>query len=191
MSSDTSRAVYARGDRVTLHPVERDDASFLQRNHNDPDVRVPLGHTDPRNEAQIEDGVEEYVEADGNVSLLACVDGGSASDAGGRSDGEPVGVVNARRIHRDRPTLSYWIAPEHQGEGYGTEAVELFLDALFRSYDVHGVEARVFDFNDASQHLLERLGFAQEGRLREARYRDGEYVDELVYGLLKREWLDD
>lgn len=177
MSSD-SRAVYARGDRVTLHPVERDDAAFLQRGHNDPDVRVPLGHTGPRNRAQTEEGVEEYVEADDNVSMLACV------------DGEPVGVVNVRHVHRDRPMLSYWLAPEHQGEGYGGEAVELFLDTLFRDYDVHGVTARVFDFNEPSRALLERLGFEREGRLREARYRRGEYVDELVYGLLKREWLD-
>lgn len=169
-------AVYARGDRVTLRTVERDDAAFIQRGHNDPDVRVPLGHTGPRNQAQIEAGVEEYVESDDNVSLLACV------------DEEPVGVVNARRVHRDRPTLSYWVAPEHQGDGYGPEAVELFLDAFFGEYDVHGVTAHVFEFNDASRALLERLGFQEEGRMREARFRDGEYVDEYIYGLLRREW---
>jgi RimJ/RimL family protein N-acetyltransferase len=179
MSSDVSRAVYARGERVTLHPVERDDAAFVQRGHNDPDVRVPLGHTGPRNQAQTEAGIEEYVEADDNVSMLA------------RVDDDPVGVLNLRRVNDDRPTLSYWVAPEHQGEGYGREAAELFLDAVFHDYDVHGLKAHVFDFNDASRSLLEDLGFEREGRMREARYRRGEYVDELVYGLLKREWLGD
>jgi RimJ/RimL family protein N-acetyltransferase len=179
MSSDDSRPVYARGDRVTLHPVERDDAPFLQRGHNHPDVRVPVGFTGPQSRTQAEEGIEQYIESDDNLTLLAC-DGG-----------EPVGVVNARHVDRDRPTLSYWVAPEHQGEGYGTAAVGLFLDVLFRDYDVHGVTAHVFDFNDPSQSLLERLGFEREGRMREARYRRGEHVDELIYGLLRREWFED
>ena len=57
-----SRAVYARGDPVSLHPVERDDAEFLQRGHTHPDVRVPIGFSGPQSRAQTEEGIEKYVE---------------------------------------------------------------------------------------------------------------------------------
>lgn len=167
---------YARGDRVTLRTVEREDAEFLQRGHNDPDVRVPLGHTGPRNRAQLETRIEERVESDDSVTLLACL------------DDEPIGAVSADHLSMGRPAITYWIVPERQGDGYGPEAVELFLDVFFRDYDVHSVKAHVFDYNEASRALLERLGFQEEGRMREARFRNGEYVDELIYGLLRREW---
>lgn len=169
-------AVYARGDRVTLRTVEKEDAEFLQRGYNHPDIRSPLGYTGPWSRGEIEDEIEEAGESDDTVVLLACL------------DDEPIGAVTAIHISFGRPGITYWIVPEQQGNGYGSEAVELFLDAFFRDYDVHGVKAHVFDYNEASQALLESLGFREEAHMLEARYRNGEYVDEFIYGLLRREW---
>ncbi|WP_128477686.1 GNAT family N-acetyltransferase [Halorussus pelagicus] len=55
---------FARGERVTLRTVERDDVPFLQRGRNHPVVRGPLGLPDPTNARQVEDTVEEWVEED-------------------------------------------------------------------------------------------------------------------------------
>lgn len=41
----------------------------------------------------------------------------------------------------------------------------------------------IYAFNTASQALHERLGFQQEGRVRRMIYTDGQYHDELIYGL--------
>ena len=59
---------------------------------------------------------------------------------------------------------------------------------MFRTFDTPAVGAGVYDYNEASRRLLESLGFAEEGRLREYRFIDGEYRDCVQYGLLRREY---
>ncbi len=100
----------------------------------------------------------------------------------------PIGAVDVMHVDHDRPGLAYWLLPDHHGEGYGREAVELVVEFVFRTYDVHGVNAAAYAFNDASRALLESLGFVEEGRAREDRFVDGEYRDAVHYGLLRREW---
>ncbi|SEO85711.1 Protein N-acetyltransferase, RimJ/RimL family [Halogranum amylolyticum] len=164
------------GDRVSLRPVERDDAAFLQRSTTDPEIRIPLGSTSPSNEHETESFIEEVIESDDGVSLLV------------EADEKRIGLVATKSLDPARPELVYWFAPEYHGDGYGTEAVGLFVDYLFRTVDCHGLHARVFAFNGGSRGVLERLGFAEEGRFREARFVDGAYVDVVHFGLLRRDW---
>ncbi|MFB6270965.1 MAG: GNAT family N-acetyltransferase, partial [Halobacterium sp.] len=91
----------------------------------------------------------------------------------------------------ERGSLMYWIHPDHRGNGYVTEATELFLDYAFRECGFHKVTARVLESNEASAGTLEKLGFVREGTRRESSIVDGEYEDMYTYGLLAREWLDE
>ncbi|MFC4548991.1 MULTISPECIES: GNAT family N-acetyltransferase [Halorussus] len=189
--------VFERGDRVALRTVERDDAEFLQRGRNHPEVRPPLGMSFPENDGQIAETLDERVEEDDGINLLVCReptegDGGrgAGEDADGDGEPTPVGVVNVMKVHWDRPLLSYWVLPEYQGEGYATEAMTLLLDYFFASHDKHGVQARVFSHNEPSQALLGRLGFEREAVLRENRFVEGDYRDEYVFGLLREEWVE-
>ena len=176
-----------QSERVTLRTVEREDSEFLQRAHADPEIRYPLGTVTHMNGEQMESHFEEFIEDEGNVSFLVCL--GSAGP-GHPDEGEiePIGVVNVTHVDWDRPSLAYWLVPEHHGEGYGKETVSLVVEYVFRTFDVHGIAAHAFDYNAASRGLLESLGFTQEGRAREARFIDGEYRDAVQYGLLRREW---
>jgi len=184
--------VFERGDRVTLRTIEREDAEHLQQGRNHPDVAAPLGMPLPENESQVEETIEEWVEGDDSVNLFVCLDGGGeAADEERGDDPTPVGMVNAMKLHWDRPLLSYWLLPEYQGDGYATEAMTVFLDYFFDAHYRRGVQARVFSHNDPSQRLLERLGFEQEAALRDHRFVEGAYRDELVFGLLREEWVDE
>ncbi|WP_115862786.1 GNAT family N-acetyltransferase [Halorussus litoreus] len=186
---------FARGERVTLHTAERDDAAFYQRGRNHPELRDPMGLADPTNVAQVEESIEDGVERDDTANLLVCLppDASDESrDAGPESDDAaptPIGAVNAWDLGRPRGQVSYWLLQEYHGEGYATEAMGLFLDHLFDARETRGVEARVFSHNDASQALFDRLGFEREGKLREANFVEGAYRDEYVYGLLREEWV--
>ncbi|WP_135820257.1 GNAT family N-acetyltransferase [Halostella litorea] len=187
--------IVREGDRLVLRTVERDDAAFVQRGSTDPRIRFPFGAMYPGSRAEQEAGMEGWLETDGVAAYLACVDDPDAP--AGRPDDEaadattPVGMVSARGLDGDRPWLAYWLLPEHQGEGYGTEMVRLAVDDVFASHPVHGISAGVYDYNEASRGLLESLGFRQESRRRQSRYVDGAYRDELQYGLLRREWEGD
>ncbi|UPV99204.1 GNAT family N-acetyltransferase [Halorussus gelatinilyticus] len=194
---------FCHGERTALYTVERDDAAFYQRGRNHPAVRGPLGLADPTNLAQAEETVEDWVERDDSANLLVCLppeetDGETPEltgdgDAPQTSDAEPtpIGTVNAWELDQPRGQVSYWLLPAYHGEGYATEAMTLFLDHLFDSRAVRGVEAHVFAHNDPSQTLLERLGFALEGKLRQNNFVEGEYRDEYVYGLLRDEWVEE
>lgn len=176
-----------QGERVTLRTVERADGEFLQRAHADPEIRYPLGTVTHMNSNQMDDHFEEFIEDEGNVSFLVCL-GSAGPGHPDEEEIEPIGVVNVTHVDWDRPSLAYWLVPEHHGEGYGKEAASLVVEYVFRTFDVHGIGAHAFDYNAASRGLLESLGFTQEGRAREARFVDGEYRDAVQYGLLRREW---
>ncbi|WP_411968593.1 GNAT family N-acetyltransferase [Haloferax sp. YSSS75] len=164
------------GERVALRPVERDDAGLVQRSTTAPEIRIPLGAPKPQNHAQATEFIETTVEEGDNVAFVV------------EADGEAVGFVMVEIREYGRPELVYWLLPEYHGQGYGTDAVGCLVDYVFRTVDCHGLQAVTFDFNEASRGVLERLGFTNEGRLREAAFVDGAHVDVLRYGLLRREW---
>lgn len=173
-------AVFRRGDRVTLRTVEREDAAFVQRGHNDPEVGVSLGVNRPENESEAEASIEDAEGDPLNVRLLVCLEDGE--------EPTPIRQVYLQDLHHTRPELSYWVLPGYQGNGYGTEATEVLVDYAFEAHEIRGLQAQAFAPNDASIGVLEHLGFSHEGTLRDARFRDGEYVDVVWYGLLREEW---
>ena len=167
---------FLHGERIALRPVEREDAPFLQRAHNEPELRVPVGYSQPTNEAQVESEIEERVESDDSINLVVAL------------DDEPIGYVGVNNLQWTAPFLAAWFLPEYQREGYGREAVSLLLDYFFETFEKPGVHAHAFDFNEASMGLLESIGFTQEGRFRKNRFIGGRYVDAVHYGLLREEW---
>lgn len=168
---------FLRGDRITLRTVETEHLPFIRRNVNDPDVRRPLHVTTPTNLHRKRESFEENSEDDDSVRLVV-----HAGD-------EPVGYVSLGPIDRERTkaNLGYWIAPEAQGDGYATEAVELVVDYAFDELRLHKVYAKVFDFNPASMRVLEKAGFTEEGVHRDAAFIDGAYRDDHQYGILEDE----
>jgi RimJ/RimL family protein N-acetyltransferase len=122
----------------------------------------------------------ETISKDARVHLLAAT-----------GDSTAVGTVGFTRVNleRQKAEVGYWIAPDHQGQGYGTEAVELLVGYGFEQRGFHRLEARVTDFNEPSWRLLESLGFTREGTLREHDFVDGQFRDTHWYGLLAQEWL--
>ncbi|PCR89722.1 GNAT family N-acetyltransferase [Natrinema ejinorense] len=173
------------GPRVTLRTVEREDIGFLQRASANPELRYPLG-TPVRNESTL----EELLEDDDTDRFLVCLDDecagpGQPTDA---DDVRPIGVVSVADADWRRPELGYWLVPAVHGEGFGSEAVSLVVDYVFRTYDTPAIGAVAYDFNDASRGLLESLGFEEEGRIRKDRFVDGEYIDTIQYGLLREDW---
>jgi len=179
--------VFLRGDGVTLHPTEDEDAAFCQRLVNDPTVRQGLSIARPKGR---EDERSYRVEPDDDVIPFLVCAAEDRAGADGPDEGDRIGVVDLVGIDEQfgNAEVGYFFAPEAWGNGYATAAVERVVDHAFDELRLHKVHARVFAFNDASASVLERVGFEQEGVLREQAYMDGDYVDTLRYGLLESEW---
>jgi ribosomal-protein-alanine N-acetyltransferase len=148
-----------------------------------------LGQFQHRNRDEQRDHLEAHAEGDDSYAFVVCLDE-EAADAGHpeEADTTRIGAVMVHGVDADRAWLSYWLAPEFHGEGYGGDAAALAVDYVFRTTAVHAVSAGAYDFNDESRGLLESLGFTEDVREREGGYADGEYRDLYVYSLLRREW---
>lgn len=167
--------IYVRGDRLDLRTVEPEDYAFLTEHANDPAIRTWVPAPTPISEDEMAAFVEDD---DRSTPFLPC------------RDGDPVGLVFLFHVEpeRDHAELGYWIAPDEQEAGYATEAADLCLAHAFEDRGLHKVIARVFEGNDASMHVLEKLGFEREGRLRENDYLRGEHRDAVLFGVLDHEW---
>jgi len=84
--------------------------------------------------------------------------------------------------------IGFTIAPAHQRQGFGTLAVVALLDYLFTVLKKHRVFASVDPRNEASMALLGSVGMRQEAHFRQSLFWKGEWVDDVVFGLLRSEW---
>ena len=105
-------------------------------------------------------------------------------------DGAIAGVAGFHGIERsDRSTtIGYWLAAPYQGRGLMTAVVRTLVDHAFDEWRLHRVELRAAPGNRRSRALAERLGFREEGLLREAERFGDEYRDLVLYAMLVSEW---
>jgi [ribosomal protein S5]-alanine N-acetyltransferase len=85
-------------------------------------------------------------------------------------------------------SMGYCLDDAAWGHGYATEAARALLQWAFDTLDLNRVQAETDTRNAASARVLEKLGFAREGTLREDCVVSGEVSDSWVYGLIRREW---
>lgn len=84
--------------------------------------------------------------------------------------------------------IGYIIAETHHGRGFATAAVRVLLNRIFKQTPIRRVVAYVHQQNMAACKVLEKLGFVQEGILREHYIVNELPVNEVVFGLLRSEW---
>jgi RimJ/RimL family protein N-acetyltransferase len=95
-----------------------------------------------------------------------------------------------------------WILPQHRlamlgaaiseedywGGGYGTDALLLVVDHAFDWLDMRKVWLTTMGLNARVIRQMEKVGFKLEARGREKFLADGQWTDELIYGMLREEW---
>ena len=79
-------------------------------------------------------------------------------------------------------------ALDARGKDYAKEAVILLLDYLFSGYPTERIGAFTDGENIPAQRMMEHIGFQREGTLQRAMFRDGEWCDIAIYGILRQEW---
>ena len=84
--------------------------------------------------------------------------------------------------------VGFELAREAQGQGYMGEALATVFDWGFANMALNRIEAQVHPENAASQRVLGRLGFVEEGRLRQGGYWGQRFHDLVQLGLLRDDW---
>lgn len=184
---------FLRGESVSLHTWEEEDIEFFRENRNRREIRRPLTDVSPRNHEQVEEQFEERLYEDDGMTFLVCTGDEQAMRTGDAEELTRVGEVAIPWVNQPHGVgmLMYWAAPEHQGEGYISDATSLLLDHAFGERRLHKVWAMVIAPNEPSQTVLEKLGFEREGHYRKETFYEGEYVDSYRYAILAEEWLEE
>lgn len=105
-------------------------------------------------------------------------------------EGKPAGLVSAYQYNGFNRTvyLSVIVEPERVRQGLAFEALSIFVDQLFRSWDIRKVYAESIDVNYERFSSGAGRVFAEEGRLSEHEYVDGEYHDLVVLAISRERW---
>jgi ribosomal-protein-serine acetyltransferase len=101
-----------------------------------------------------------------------------------------VGICGFKPIDQSARSaeIGYWLAESLAGQGVMSRCVKTLADYAFRELNINRIELRAATANGRSRGVAKRLGFTQEGILRDAEWLNDHYVDQVVYSILKREW---
>jgi ribosomal-protein-serine acetyltransferase len=105
-------------------------------------------------------------------------------------NGEIVGVAGFNNINWSNKTayIGYWLGEEYQGKGIITKVAKDLTNYAFNHLNLNKVEIRAAVENKKSRSIPERLGFINEGIIRQSEWLYDHYVDTVVYGILNQEW---
>lgn len=171
-------------DRLTLRPFNLSDAKEVQRQAGNPKVAsttAAIPHPYPDGAAEdwiskhqewFEKGqaVDWAIEHDENNNLIGCMSLG-------------VNKVN------QRAEIAYWIGEENWSKGYCSEAAKAAIKYAFDEMSLNKITSRHMLENPASGKVMQNAGMVQEGILRQDFYKNGRFVDMVVYGLLRDQWM--
>ncbi|MCJ7824273.1 MAG: GNAT family N-acetyltransferase [Anaerolineales bacterium] len=172
------------GERIRLRALEREDLPRFVEWFHDPEVRAGISLFMPLSLAEEEQWYEEMIKKDPIEHTLS-VDvrnGEEWTHVGncGLFDLEPqsrrmeLGVIIGERSSWD--------------QGFGTDVVRTLLGHAFETLNLNRVVLRVYETNLRAIQVYKKIGFIEEGRLRQDHFIDGKYVDVVIMGVLCAEW---
>jgi len=172
-------------ERLLLRPFRKTDLDAVMAYHALPELQRYLDWK-ARDEAEVRAALvammrEQRLHRPGDSIVLAVVR---------KAEDDLIGQVSLRWTDATaaQAELRFILAPEMRGEGFGREAVRAMLGLGFDGLNMHRIFARTSGRNEASAHLMRKLGMRLEAHYREHALFKGEWDDELHFAMLDREW---
>lgn len=101
-----------------------------------------------------------------------------------------IGCLSLTKEKYNSGEIGYWIDKDYEGKGFCSEAVQELVSVAFVSLNYHRIYARCFSTNKKSIQVLKNCGFQYEGALRHACYKNGEYLDVLMFSIINNNLQD-
>lgn len=161
----------------TIRPWRASDLESLVLHADNPRIAANLRDVFP----------SPYTRADGEAWLAMSSVEARPTNFAIEVDGAAVGGIGLRLgddVHRRTAEVGYWLGEAYWGRGIVTEAVGALTRWGIEQFDLVRIEAYVFAPNVGSARVLEKNGYAFEGRLRRAVEKRGEILDALVYAFV-------
>ena len=170
-----------QGKLVRLRSFEPEDEAIVFAWVNDPEVQEFHGTRYPRSHASIRRSGED-------ASTIKYSSGTFAVEA--LDDAKLIGEVwiGAERPECRSAEVAITIGDKSRWDGgYGTDAMRTICRFGFEMMNLHRIELHVFAENGRARRAYQKVGFKEEGLLRDSVYKYGKYIDDVVMGLLEGE----
>jgi RimJ/RimL family protein N-acetyltransferase len=167
------------GEGFVLRPATLDDLDFMVGLAGHEDVEPFMAAVSARDRDAIREEIEQAA-AEPNHHGRFIVE----------MEGEPAGVMAfevANRRSRIANLRGLMLAPEFRGRGIADAAARLLVRHLIFDLDYHRVQLECYGFNERAIRHAERAGFVHEGVKRKAYWRHGEWVDGVLFGLVRED----
>ncbi|WP_406686374.1 GNAT family N-acetyltransferase [Rossellomorea vietnamensis] len=173
-------------ERLVLRQIAMEDVGFLYELYTSLDVLRYFGMSPIESKDVAISMVENYEKhlESGGPMRWAIVE---------KESNKMIGTCGFHGISKayKRCEIGYDLHPGHWGKGIMGEALSPLLHYLFSEKGMIRIGAVIVPYNKASARVVEKLGFKQEGLLREYILQDDQAFDAYMYSLLKKEWLSE
>lgn len=174
---------HLRGDGFSLRRAHAGDIDFLASLAVNADVAPFLAAVSAQDEDAFLEEVERAEEAPNDRGRFVI-----EVDAEGRA--RPVGSVAFELVNRRSRIAELYglmLHPDFRGRGVARAATELFTRHLLFDLGFHRVQLECYGFNERAIRHFERSGFLREGVRRKAYWRRGEWVDGVLFGVVRED----
>lgn len=169
-------------EEIYISAITPGDKHFYVQLLNDPGIhettlRIPYPYT--------ESDAQYFVEA---VQMQKMLNKRQMNWAIRNSNGDVIGGIGLHGKYSESPhrdELGYWVARSYWGRGIMTRVLKTLCRFLQDEYGLTRIEAPVFESNIGSCRVVEKCGFAMEGIMRKAYFKNGKYIDGKLYALVK------
>ncbi|WP_081735141.1 GNAT family N-acetyltransferase [Paenibacillus gorillae] len=170
-------------DRLLLHQLTLDDADALYRYFSLDEVTRYYD-------------LESFTEQSQAVALIETWNSSYELGLGIRwgitlkDTSETIGTIGYHSWEKEhfKSEIGYELSPSHWRKGYMSEAIAAILPYGFEIMGLNRIEAMIDPANDDSRRLLEKAGLTEEGLLRDYYLEKSQFVDAVIFSLLKREY---
>ncbi len=170
--------------RLTLRPFNMSDAKEVQRmagNKKVFDMTATIPHP------YLDGMAEEWISKHSDWFLKdISVDWAIELNESKKLVGNLSLILN---LKNSRSEIGYWIGEEFWNKGFCTEAMIAAVKYAFEIKKLNKITCRHIAINPASGKVMTKAGMIQEGYLKQDSFRDNQFQDMVVYGLLKSDWI--
>jgi RimJ/RimL family protein N-acetyltransferase len=171
------------GDGFRLRRATRDDVDFLIELSTHDDVEPYLRAIRPRDRDELLEEIDQSLAEpqESGRFVIEVEEGGEWRPAG------IMGFDLANKRSRIANLGGLAVHPDFRGRHLSDEAARAFQRYLLLELDYHRLQLEIYGFNERAIQHAERSGFIREGAKRKAYWRHGEWVDGILFGLVRED----
>lgn len=169
------------GTKTYIRIIEETDLDRTLKWINDPDLMILMGIRGPKTAMMQKKWFEELNRDSTKIVFAICL----------KDSNEHIGNVSLYSIdfiHRNAGLSIFIFDKTNHHHGYGTDALKLLLEYAFDYLNLHRIYCKTSSNYHEAIKIYQKLGFYEEGILREHEYNNGKYVDKIIMGLIANDF---